>query len=78
MEKPSQKDVVLQRIKEVGYIDNFFCIHNYILRLGAIIFQLKKEGYSFRGAFGKELGKERSLHKNFYYILIKNGQQPLF
>lgn len=71
-EKKSQKDRVLDRIAEVGYVDNFWAIENYILRLGAIICDLTKEGMEFKRAFGKELNKEKQFHKNFYYILVKS------
>jgi hypothetical protein len=46
--KKTQKEVVEQRLRETGAIDNFYCIHNRItLRLGAIIFVLKEEGWVF-------------------------------
>jgi len=64
----TQKTKVKNRILEVGYVDNFWAIGNYILRLGAIVYQLRREGMRFRGAFGKELGKERAQWKNYYYV----------
>lgn len=67
MQTQSQK--ILNRIKKVGYIDNFWCIKNYILRLGARIHDLREEGYNFEGKDGRELKKKRSLHKNFYYFI---------
>lgn len=69
----TQKQKVLDRIEEVGYIDNFWCIHNYILRLGAIIHDLKSEGYEIEGSFGK--GKDR---KNFFYHITKKPELKLF
>ena len=74
----TQKEKVKNRIRKVGYVDNFWAIENYILRLGAIICDLRKNGMSFSGAFGKELGKERRVWKNFYYTrVIASGQQKL-
>lgn len=64
----TQEQVVLQRVKVIGYVDNFWAIENYILRLGAIICQLKKQGLKFEGHYGKEIGKEKRLWKNYYYI----------
>ena len=72
----TQKEKVLDRIKEIGYVDNFWAIQNYMLRLGAIIHQLSKEGIEFERKFGKELGKDRPLWKNFYYIQKKSSEQP--
>lgn len=70
---------MLERIKEVGYIDNFYAIDHYILRLGAIIYELIKDGMRFDGKFGKTLGKDKPLWKNFYYIEKKNPvQEQLF
>lgn len=76
--KKSQKEKVIDRLNEVGFVDNFWAIDNYILRLGAVMCQLKKDGYNFRTGFGRELGKTERLWKNYYYILIKGHQAPLF
>lgn len=67
----SQKIKVKNRILEVGYVDNFWAIKNYILRLGAIVHELRKDGLVLDGAFGKELGKERAHWKNYYYTYKK-------
>ena len=68
--KKTQTQIVLDRINEVGYVDNFWAIQNYILRLGGIIYKLRKDGMNFSGAFGKELGKERAYWKNYYYTYV--------
>lgn len=52
-----------------GYVDNFWAMRNYILRLGARIKDLKAKGYKIYGENGKNLNKPRSLWKNFYYFL---------
>ena len=77
MGKISQEQRIRERIKEIGYVDNFWAIENYILRLGAIVFILRKEGMVLEGAFGKELGKEQRLWKNYYYVHKPEGQQSL-
>lgn len=71
----SQEERVRERIKEVGYVDNFWAIENYILRLGAIVFKLRRDGMKLEGDFGKALGKEKPMWKNYYYVLHK---QELF
>lgn len=61
----SQKEVIIGRLKEVGYVDNFWAIDHNILRLGAIILKLKKEGWQFaNNGFGE--GRNR---KNYHYYL---------
>lgn len=68
----NQIEKVKERLQEVGYVDNFWAIHNYILRLGAIVHTLRtKEKMRLVGAFGKDIGKEKSLWKNYYYTLEK-------
>ena len=65
------KNKIKNRILETGQVDNFWCIDNKITtRLGAVILVLRKEGMIFEGKYGKELGKPRELHKNFYYFLL--------
>ncbi len=76
--KKSQKEKIIDRLNEVGYVDNFWAIDNYILRLGAIMCLLKKEGYNFKTGFGRELGKNEREWKNYYYILIVGNQMPMF
>jgi hypothetical protein len=66
MPKKTQRERVVDRIREHGSIDNFWAFHNYILRLGAIIFELRKEGWEFKGEFGTGPDK-----KNFIYTPIQ-------
>lgn len=73
----TQEQRVRERIAEVGYVDNFWAIENYILRLGAIVYSLRRGGMRLDGAFGKELGKDKPLWKNFYYVHQPEGQQKL-
>jgi hypothetical protein len=74
----TQKLKVKNRIEEIGYVDNFWAIESYILRLGAIIYELRKEGYDFMGAFGKEMGKDKPLWKNYYYTAIKKPEREVY
>lgn len=71
--KVTQKDIVAGRLKEVGFVDNFWAIENRIsLRLGAIIFKLKEEGYIFDEV--KSGFVEGS--KNWRYYLAVGPRQP--
>ena len=67
--KLTQKEIVRNRILETGSVDNFWAIQNFILRLGSIIFDLRKEGMIISGKFGKDLGLDKHLWKNYYYLL---------
>jgi len=60
----SQRDVVLEILKDKGVIDNFWAFNNYILRLGAIIFELRREGYIITTKYEHVAGK-----KNCHYYL---------
>jgi len=71
----TQEEIVLDRLLEKGEVDNFWAISNYILRLGAIICQLRKKGYVIEGIFGKERGKDKQFWKNYYYILKPRHEQ---
>jgi len=51
MKKLTQKQWVLSRLKENGYITRNECLRNYISRLGAIIADLKKDGYEFETGY---------------------------
>lgn len=64
--KQTQLDRVVKKLNEEGSVDNFWAFNNYILRLGAIIFELKSQGWDFYGSFGT--GRDR---KNFIYRVTK-------
>lgn len=70
MQKLTQKQRVINHILEKGGVSNFWAIDNFILRLGAIVLELRKDGWVFDGKYGKELGKDKSKWKNFYYTLV--------
>lgn len=64
--KTTQEQLVIDRINEVGYVDNFWSIDNRVsIRLGAIIHKLRAKGWVFRGCFGDD-----EHQKNFYYYLV--------
>jgi len=65
----TQKEKVIDKLREDGSVNNFWAIGHYILRLGAIICSLKKDGWKFHGEFG--IGKDR---KNYFYKVIKSPE----
>lgn len=68
----SQKQRVINHILEKGGVSNFWAIENYILRLGAIIYDLKRDGWEFEGTYGKELKLQKKNWKNYYYLVKVN------
>ena len=76
MKNESQKKWVLERIEEQGFITRNQCLRAYISRLGAIICDLKKEGYLF------EQGYEKTEHgKDYIYTFVgmeEKEQNKLF
>ncbi len=65
-DKKTQEQLVIDHLEEFGVVDNFWAIHNYILRLGAIINRLKRKGWIFDSMFGEGVNK-----KNYYYYLVE-------
>jgi len=63
-DKLTQSERVVQQLNANGAVTNFWAIDNYILRLGAIICQLKKEGWDFETGYSE--GQDR---KNFKYTV---------
>jgi len=45
--KKSQKQKVVEQLEEFGYVSRNWALSQYCSRLGAIICDLKKEGYVF-------------------------------
>lgn len=79
----SQKDKVIKQLQTKGYVDNFWAIDNYILRLSGLIFTLKSEymvkKIKIYRAYEKDITNPPSRHlnrKKYYYMLstkaIKN------
>ena len=64
-----KKQKVLQRAQKMGYVDNFWAFKHYILRLSAVVYELKEDGYDFEGKSGFIAGKQKKFHKNHYYYL---------
>jgi hypothetical protein len=66
----TQREWVLSILNKEGKITRNMCLKNYISRLGAIINDLKKEGYEFQGKYIKVktfFGES----KDYEYTLIK-------
>lgn len=62
MKNETQLDWVKKQIEADGYISRNHCLSNYISRLGAIISDLKKEGYLFEA----------------YYLKTKQGKDYIY
>lgn len=71
--KESQKQFVIRKLREDGYISRNDCLRNYITRLGARCNDLQREGWKLEGEFIKtEHGKD------YVYRLIKAPELRLF
>lgn len=65
----TQEHIVLKRLNQTGKVDNIWAVNNYILRLSAIVFRLKKQGYRFHTYFKRD--KKGRITKQYVYELIK-------
>lgn len=71
--KLTQKQRVKNKLLADGFVDNFWCIENKIsIRLGAIVYDLKKEGM----VFDEEQSGFVSGTKNWRYILKGGPVKP--
>lgn len=74
--KLTQRQRIINKLEADGEVSNLWAIDNYILRLGAIIHELRLLGWEFEGKFGKERGEEKHNWKNFYYRVIAKPDKP--
>lgn len=68
----SQKDFVIKQLLEKGKISRNFALKNFISRLGALIFNLKAEGWDFKTYTIDSPKPDGSKGKNFVYEVIKS------
>lgn len=61
----TQKQRVLGQLKKFGKISRNDCLRNYISRLSAIIYDLKKEGYEFT---------EKEVGGDYIYFLVDRSK----
>jgi len=59
----NQEQFVIKHLREHGEISRNYCLQNYISRLGAIICDLKKEGYEFEAEFRKTTSGKDYVYK---------------
>jgi len=76
-DRRTQEDVVISKLMLDRSVDNFWAIENFILRLGAIICDLRKKGWVFDAAFGTKLGYDQKFRKNYYYQLVSAPESKL-
>ena len=70
MEK-SQVTMVEKRLEKYGEVSRNWALDNYISRLSAIIYKLKKSGYKFKTYTIPCKKPDGSIGFNFYYAIIK-------
>lgn len=69
--KKSQKDFVIKQLLDKGKISRNFALQNYISRLGALIFDLKEEGWDFVTYTADTKKPDGTKGKNFIYEATK-------
>lgn len=69
MKNSTQSQWVKEQLEEHGFITRNECLKKYISRLGAIICELKKEGYMFTSEF-----QTTPYGKDFIYTLISKPE----
>lgn len=70
--KKTQEQTVKEALAQHGFVTNLWAIENYILRLGAIIHELRKQGIDITSAMGSNIrGTMRHNNKNCYYMLTR-------
>lgn len=70
--KKTQEERVKEILRENGKISRNHCLQNYISRLGAIIFDLKEQGWDITGEWVKT---ERG--KDFVYTLSDRPKKKI-
>lgn len=68
----TQQQRVIEKLLEKGKVDNFWAFHNYILRLGAIIWGLRQQGIEITTHYKNIKG-----HKNCVYELVEDSRKQL-
>lgn len=53
MKTKSQKEIIKEQLRANGYVSRNWALDNFISRLGAIIADLKKEGFVFKANYDK-------------------------
>ena len=69
----TQKEKIINRLNQYGFVSSFWAFHNFILRLSERIRELEEDGLRFNKAYGRALGKKGPDRKNYYYILKKRN-----
>lgn len=74
MPSQTQEKMVIDQLKANGYVSRNWALQNYISRLGAIVYSLKKDGWNIVGEY-----KHYENGKDFIYRLKGDAkQEPLF
>ena len=71
MIKPSHRDFVVTQLNQTHIISRNMCLKNYITRLGALIWDLKQDGYEFTTYWEENIKPDGSKGKDFIYKVTK-------
>lgn len=70
--KKTQESLVIEQLKENGFVTRNWALQNYISRLGAIICDLNHEGYSIQGDWVKT-----DHGRDFRYTLLDSPKKTI-
>jgi hypothetical protein len=66
MEQKTQQDIVLEKLIREGEVSNKWAIFNGIWRLGAVIHQIRQQGFNIVGEFEIINGRKTKMFKYRY------------
>lgn len=73
----TQADKVFATLDKQGYINNLQAFKMYILRLGAVIYDMKCLGFKIEGCYGKHISnlspKMRDKYKKVYFYFRQDN-----
>lgn len=69
--KFTQQQFVINELETTGEVTRNTCLKNYISRLGAIICELKKDGWEFETYTRSNVKPDSTKGKDFIYKLVK-------
>jgi len=68
--KKTQRQIIEARLNRYGYVQNVWAFQNYILRLGAIIHDLRQDGWDIITTYENKEG-----HRNCTYSLREHYEK---
>jgi len=71
----TQRNFIIHQLETKGFVTRNFALKYYISRLGAIIYDLKQEGWEIDGLYNKDLIYPTSKTDYVYRLISKPKKQ---